>query len=60
MAGFADIWPEPGKISEQIKKEVNVLMMNMHNSKTKKVLCAIIVVILVVAMVAPMALSALL
>ena len=33
-------------------------MMNMHNSKTKKIVCAIVVVILVIAMVAPMALSA--
>ncbi len=35
-------------------------MMNMHNSKTKRMVCAIIVVVLVIAMVAPMALSALL
>lgn len=56
MAGFTDIRLETRKISEQIKKEVNVFMMNMHNSKTKKMLCAIIVVILIVAMVAPMAL----
>ncbi len=35
-------------------------MMNMHNNKTRKIVCSIIVVILVVAMIAPMALSALL
>lgn len=35
-------------------------MMNMHNSKTKKMICAIIVVILVIAMVAPMVLGVLL
>jgi len=51
---------KPKEKQRRIEEEVNFLMMNMHNSKTKRMVCAIIVVILVLAMVAPMALSALL
>lgn len=41
------------------REEVNFIIMNMHNNKTKRILAAIVAVILVAAMVVPVALSAL-
>lgn len=41
------------------REEVNFIMMNMHNNKTRRILVAIVAVILVAAMVVPVALSAL-
>ena len=38
-------------------KEVNFIMMNMHNNKKARIIMGVVIVILIVAMVAPMALS---
>ncbi len=40
------------------KEEVNYIMMNMHNNKTRKIVTAVIGVILVISMILPMVLSA--
>lgn len=41
------------------EKEVNVVMMNMHNSRTKKIISCVVIILLVLAMVAPMVLGVL-
>lgn len=49
---------EESKNVKQNKKEVNFIMMNMHNNKGRKIFAAIIIVVLVLAMVVPVVLSA--